>query len=282
MAFLKAIIFFDLLLMLVGCGARVSRDTVTPFDYAKVKRDKYLEQLNYNNVTHGRCDGLTFRAVLDSLKRISIYNHEYPAGKWNRDKDVCWPKDSRSEISREGYINLFHALLSRGKEETIEATDRIIAYGLPRGFVMGEGSLEYTDIKVLVPVMYELRGEASLTGSIIDEITAVSQNLEKYFTTYRAYVIAQYIYLRGRINGKISEIEYQLLKKYVELNPNDPYFLALKHRFLDGDQLEAVSLLNDDDAFPFNTLPDNTKYFSWQGAHHSLLFCLTVAILEGM
>jgi len=212
-----------------------------------------------------RCDKLTFRALASAFgNRELLEGHEYGApGQFHRDVETCYPGDSRSEISLDGYLSLAHHIWTYQDDTLLQ---RIISYGRNNGFVMGEGPIKYTNILLLVPTLYGMQSKLTLV------------DFDSLLAGYKGHIVALYIHLKGRVNGRISDLELHVLEQLVRSNENNPLYQAIYHTYLDGDQSEAISILMKD--FPPD-FPSGEAKYGWGSAPDSVVFITTVGILEG-
>jgi len=261
-------------------------DTINSIESIKVKRDFYVSLIGTNpRAITTRCDGLTFIGLYDAFgRKINIYDYEYPNGKWNRDIEPCYPDHSRSEISAEGIFGMLHSMLTR-KDRA--ALDRFTGFLEANGFRAGAGPVEYTGMLHLLPLINKVRDwtgrsfSKSNVPSLTREPTDVSKEEFPPISGYRGNVIADYLYLRGRVNGYLLGYELEILEKLCSEVPQNPIYHALYHRFTDGDQSRAIDILSGDE-FPKYALPEKSlPLFDWSDAPSAILYIYTVAIIEG-
>jgi len=271
------ILLMSVLGFISGCS-KGSKATIGDLQALTLKAAKYHELLaeNPEGVITARCDGLTFRSLGVYVNvDYPIYNHFYD-NKWHRDYKPCFVVgDSRSEISRDGFIMLFHALLDL---KDLESFKQIRDYGKAHNWIMGEGPTEYTSILLLTPILYEIINDLSL------RITDAGQNSSDAILkldTFRGNLLAMYIWLRARLNKEINAVEAQALRMLYDSNQENPLYSVLFYKFLgEGNQQRTIDLLLNQDDFPEGLLPGRVDRFNWSDAPGAILYLLTVKILK--
>ena len=269
------------LFSLAACGSHKADITGTDLQKVEARAFVYRELINTDkeSVIDARCDGLTFRSlgVYAGIK-YPLLKQEYKSGQWHRDYKPCFSVgDSRSEISRDGFIMLFLALYNA---KDLAAMNRIKAYGIKHNWIMGEGPKEYTDILILTPVLYEMIDHLSFNLAGNQEEHKSEDSLMK-LDTFRGNLLAMYIWLRGLMNGEINTAEAIALEQLYNANKNNPIYSALNFKFLGGgDQSHTIELLEDKEVFPQEKLPGRVESFNWGDAPGSILFLVTLKILK--
>lgn len=259
---------FTMILFLVCCGSHKSQRTKTPLELVQEQRDFIVTQIvnmDEADIWKHRCDKLTFKALLSAYgPRQDLSGFIYD-DQIHRDIYPCYPEESRSEVSLDPILMMLHHILSYDDKELFQ---QVYDIGMARGWIMAEGPIEYTNIFTLLPRIYEMKEKYGLVDNTYQDILA----------SYKGHIAALYIHLKGRINGSISEIEYQTLKLIYESNPRNPLYAALYHKYTDGDQSETLQILIDD--FPFNKFPEDTARYGWGSCPSSVLYIIIVGILE--
>ena len=254
--------FLIFIALLFSCAEK-PKATANPYDVLKSRRDFYVSQLSDDVYKH-RCDKLTFRGLTSAFgKREAIEEHEVEPGKFRRDVLPCFPHDSRSSISLDGYLGVLHHAITY---EDWDMVIRIQDYANRHHYIMGEGPIEYTNIIALRSVLNVLSGNASL-----DMPKDISEG-------YKGHIAANLIFLRARAFGRMSAAELFTLKRLHELSPGNPFYAALYHRYHDGDQEEAISILTSDFADEF---PIGEHLYGWGSAPDSVFFILVMGVLDG-
>lgn len=165
------------------------------------------------NITRG--DYLVFAGLGSSVGLdLPINQCEVEPGVFKRH----WlPFDSRSDISRDGYLGVLHHISAKDDKAML---DRIIKAGWKRKWTMGDrGDFDYVNIFPLVPIIYAMR-----YGSWIPTIPTIA--LGKMLTGFRAHLLAITILLELRI-GKKSMWHKWSMRRLVKANPKNPMFRAL-------------------------------------------------------
>jgi len=249
---------------LICCGSHKPHKSSSSIEILQQRKDYYVSEIDKHAIYHHRCDKLTFRGLLSAFgPRQAVEEHEIEPGKFRRDVIPCFPHDSRSSISLDGYLGVMHHAITY---EDWGMVQRIDDYARRHRYIMGEGPIEYTNILVLAPILSHLAGNHAL--GIPKDIS----------DGYRGHVAAILILLRGRTYGRLNNAELFALKKLHDLSPKNPLYAAAYHRFSDGDQTEAQSILLRDFTDSF---PETTARYGWGSAPDSVFFIVTMGIIEG-
>jgi len=169
-------------------------------------------------------DYLTFGSIADGLDILDpadqavLYNCELMPGLWRRYPNIL-PQDSRSDISRDGYMGvIFNAV---AKKDKLCIAD-IIHRGWKQRWTMGSwGNFDYVNIWPLIPLLYAAR-----YSKWIPTPPVIVPNNKKYATGYRAHLAALVVMIElmmGKKKGSHKRAAYQLVK----WNPLNPWFASL-------------------------------------------------------
>lgn len=272
----RTLIFF-ILFCLIGCGrTKKPRATTNDIDRLRDKVSRYIEYQKVIADEYGwlppKCDGLLFNslAAVSGFPVDPMKAEENLSGKWQRHPAMdCYIEQqeiygSKSEISRDMIRGLEVYLL---KQKDLAALERIKKYGEEHDWVMGKGVLSRT---YFTPVMrWQL--EALIDHLTPNVFVTYSEDPEgnSVFTKpgFEGHLHVLKIMLNGMMYGAISEVELFILRQYVLDNPSNALFQALYHKYKDGDQTEAISILFDDSLFPDSRLPqdsDRYAHYLWQ------------------
>lgn len=246
-----------LLILVTSCGTHKSHRSTSALERLQARRDAYTAQkVAYKH----RCDKLTFRALLSAFgPRQAIEEHEYVPGQFHRDVTPCYPSDSRSEISLDGYISVGHHIYTYNDREML---GRVIEYGREHKWIMGDGPTEYTNIYALVPILYKLRDTYEL-----NTYTDILQG-------YKGHVALMLLLLKARVYGYLNNLEYSVLKQIYLSNPSNPLYSAVYHRYTDGDYTEVLNILEGIEDV------SGTATWGWGSAPDVIVFITTVGIIE--
>jgi len=204
------------------------------------------------------CDGLLFNSLAAYARfPVNPLLAEESPGRWRRhpDFDQCKPgAGSQTTVSRDMFRGLFIYLL---KTQNVDAMRRIEKYGQDNGWMMGEGSDPTTTFSrtYFNPLIRnQLRRMIDKTEPIAEEVEVSSD--------YEAHLEVLKIYTESLIYGKIDEWDLNTLKYYAENYPRNALFQILYHKFTDGDQDDAISILLDESLFPADRLPTDKDRFA--------------------
>lgn len=258
------VIFF-----VVACGGEKNsaQRTVDTFPDLIARKESYLKQVKKVQDKHGwietkECDALLFTGMLMATGvDVDILAARDMEGKWYRrpDKDCSkfFFRSSliSSSISRDMLIGLMWGAWMNGRVQILRD---LYDYGKEHNWKMGDGS---PDTVYLTPnFINTLR---ILIGKD-DNIPEVWVDPMK---DHQRHVVALNIILRGEAEGNIRD-QLALLRKFKNTEPKNALFQYGYHRFTDGNQSRAISLLRD---FP-DKLPTNKNWcgrWKWERSSKS-------------
>jgi hypothetical protein len=267
-------------LLLVSCGTQKIEKSPTVADsldkQLKSKTELYLSLITSDELLFPeRCDKLTFKSLLSAAGPFQDMSAFEVAGKYSRDVVPCYPNDSKSSISRDGILAVLQDIWTHGD---LVRLNRMIAYGEAHNWVVGEGPLDYTNMALLLPIIYRMQDR--LSGKTNLEL-ASSAALDSVLSGFQGHLLANYLWLKARMEGSLNALEVSLLKSLVSANPRDPMYQALYHRFTDGDMSETYKILLDSPEFPDDHLPLETGVFGWGSEPALVAYLVALAIAEG-
>ena len=265
----------SVLALLTSCGSHKSEDTVNPLSDVQARGSFYINNLTPSIYTE-RCDKITFKALLSTEIVQDLTGFEVAPGQWQRDTQPCYPTESASTISNEGIISIMHHIWST---KDCAMVTRLYNYGMAHDWIMGAGNKADTDASVL---SFSVQDEKNLLCGNTDPTgPTLLGSIDDVLSGYKGHVLASWIWLMGRFNGKINSLEKDGLNALVNASPGDPYYLALKARFDDGDQSAAINALLGSVDFPSDSFPLEDGVFGWGSAPASIYYLITEAVLEG-
>lgn len=255
-----------LLFALAACSCAPCASQPTGQDLSAVRADRNRIVAEYDPSTIERCDFVTFAALYEAFngngRSAGVTGLEQIGGKWERHFAPCYPANSRSETTRDGYLAVLHRAWS---DQDALLIDRIIFYAEPRAWITGEGDPWVTSVADLAPLMYHMaRRPEPLTGLAVDD---------NPLHGFRGHLLALFIYLRGRVDGSVSEAERLALVELAKAEPRSPIYAALLARFSDGNQAEAIEKLL--------SMPRVVGPFGWGSAPWQVYFMVAAGIMEG-
>jgi hypothetical protein len=229
----------------------------TYLDLAKKETDSY---------------GATYTKYCDSLLWSSLYHvsggaveiDAFREGfKWYRrpSKD-CWPRFSRSSISRDQLLGLLHYILTERRADLIEGT---IQYAEDNGFVMGEGSLGATQLTVN---FLALMGRVGGALGVETKYQFYPYYLPAGVKSYHAHLQLLGILLYYRTEGRILDNHKRRIVEHYNRNNDNALAAWMYSRFVDiSAQSKVVEILLNERWFPSNRLPspaDRCSHYLWQ------------------
>lgn len=266
-----------LVLAATGCGKRSKKADPAPGS------DELLETLRpkyelYQSFVAGKqdpdgfinvqeCDSLLFSSLIGTGRLpVSVEKARDAGGAWFRRPLTyapCYPGSSGSSISRDMFLGLF---LYIWYNKRLELAEQIFSYGEANNWKMGEGDI--TRI-YLTPALQATLAEiiARLGGENHKVARALPVILTDGNRGFAAHLDVLLILLRGDMIGSISADNLKVLESHLSRNAKNGFFAYVYHKFLDGDQSQAVSVLLDPGLFPSDRLPTNQDHkepYLWQ------------------
>jgi len=231
------------------------------------------------------CDALTFKALYSAFTSPQDITGEFTAspGEYMRRVDPnCYPDESKSSISRDGIIMVLHDIWTK---QDYAGLVELIDFAEDNNFNIGEGPFDLINVAPLYPVMLDMKWtmevnlELTSTKGLYLLGMDIGDLIDKQLTGFRGHLLLSYILLAGRVDGEIGNIKLGILEDLVDKNPNNPFMLSVFHRFTDGIQTKAITILNDD--FPTADIIYDDGYRTWGSSPYNVMFCVIVGILEG-
>lgn len=270
---LKSILFLSIFLTVVGCGnsgINPKKPTANPVDVIIEKEKFYLnlirqKQDEYGFIEHSHCDSLLFSglAVVFGLQVKLQAAYDPETDRWFRTphKD-CYrndrtgqnhPRRSASTISRDMFAGLFWAIHHTG---SVVIAKRLIQYGENHNWIMGDGPVDRTYLTInFQNTLRMLAGEDPDTSNDlwVDPLK-----------DHQRHIVALNIALRGEIKGHISDQMLTLIRDFSRYHSRNALYQYILHRYTDGDQSVAISILADNVLFPLERLPNsNDRCARW-------------------
>ena len=260
-----------MLVFLLSCGYKEKKVAPsTLLEKAEQKGALIYANLN-EDIYQERCDKLTFKGMLSAYSPQDLSGFE-KEGSWSRDVIPCYPNDSVSSISMDGIMGVLHHITVT---RDIKMLDRLIVYGNAHNWIMGEGPTAYTDIKLLVPMIYEMKNSLDISKY------SISVDVKSILAGFRGHLLASYIWLSVEQDGQIGVVELATLKQLVASSPGDPMYVSLLHRVTDGDQTIALGLLLDSPTFALDKIMHVDDAFGWGSEPAPIAYLVTLAIIKG-
>lgn len=248
---IKLLIAF-VVFMISGCGKvdeKVPTNPLNPELVEKLALYKSLQpsRLDPYGWAHEKCDSALFTSLClaaGGCPDANIYDAESSEepGRWYRHKlkDCFDSGQSASDISKDMFAGLAFVLDSAAKA-------RVVDYGKAHDWIMGRGPVSRTYLTPPLRWLYTGWPVSTLPDNWLPSPINVG---------YRAHLDILSILLRARERGNAtSELELKYLKIQTERVPWNALFQAAYHKFSDGDQSAAVSILLDEKWFPKESLP---------------------------
>jgi len=251
-----------------------------PADKSKIdrlieKRDLYRDFMLAGLDDNGwhqedQCDGLTFQALLATAEPdvgTPLLAERSPGEFFRSPTFDCYPDHSRSTISRDGFLMLFHWILKNNRRDVI---DRIITYGEAHSkgpvWIMGKGQLGAIEFRPnFIATAFELRNKLGGAYTVKQEIP---QGFSTSANGYQRHLTVQHIYLRGKLRG-MTESELDIVKFAADKNPGNSVYNGIYGIYANDPSYfdRAFDTLLDPQYYPADRLPtpdDRDSYYLFQ------------------
>jgi hypothetical protein len=270
--YMLRILLVFLVLFQFSCGSHNSQTTqsMSALQQAENKAVFYKQGISDAIFASDRCDELAFRPYLTIAGITQDLSPWENNGRWyrNRSSDApCYPNYSPGTISFDGLIAVFHHIWTVKDKDML---NRYIAYSSAHYWVVGDGL--YSNQILTYPIVTHMVAKMGLINI---------PSLDDILQSYKGHLLASYIYLEGRMNGKLDEAEYQAAESLFNSNNQDPMYSALWHRFSDGIQDDTLTLLLNRPEFPATIIPTDAGVFNWGGEPAIVAYLLALSIVEG-
>jgi hypothetical protein len=236
-------------------------------DYALLMQDTYDE--NGFVLTH-ECDSLLFSALVgcDPLVPINIEAARNKDGLWSRRPvdsqgcDTCYPKHSKSTISRDMFTGLFWYIW---RHKRLDLAEQLYAQGEARDWIMGQGDpgrivLSPNLRAILAEIIYQLGGKNRPLVRAIPNVFGKD-------TGYAAHLDVLVAGLMAELQGGATQQVLDLLEHHALRQPKNALYTLMYHRYVTPNQNTATKLLLDETYFPDDRLPergDRKEAWLWQ------------------
>jgi hypothetical protein len=160
------------------------------------------------------------------------------------------------------FVGLLHYIYANKR---LDLANDLLNYGEQHAWIMGQGELSRTTFvpgmqATLAEIIFRLNGE---NHNILRSIPQVySQNVG-----FAAHLDMLAILLRGELVGAITDKETQIVEYNYRRVPGNAFYAYMYHKYADGNQSEAESILLDPNLFPPDRLPtsaDHCEPYIWQ------------------
>lgn len=247
-----------LALILSACGDKKRPiETISDTEALRQKYDTYLELAKSEVDQFGwlspKCDGLLFNSLASIAGfPVNPLDAEESPGRFRRHPDFSYCKPgglgSGSTVSRDQFRGVIPWALVNKRKDVLQ---RIHDYGMANGWIMGEGEFSRTYFNP--SIRNQLK--RALDMSEDPETTELSD--------YEAHLDVLRIWTESLISGWLFEFEVEALHNYAVRYPDNALFVAMYHKFTDGDMRQAIAiLLEREDWFPAHRLPKDTDRFT--------------------
>lgn len=236
------------LLVLTACGSAEEKhtpvDTYTQLEHLSTQYNGYMSLAPRGWAVSDECDALLFVALQQTAiaEPGPVEDAQGESGRWYRKPDLRVDSSlCSSDISRDMFMGLFVWIWHNKR---LDLAEDIWDYGRHHNWAMGVERKDGIENRT-----FFLPTTVSLLAQLIHALGGRDHS-ERYFpltyNTSRGFVshlTLLAIHLRGEMRGGITDRELQALYQIRQHMSLSPLVHALIHKYTDGDQSEATSLL---------------------------------------
>lgn len=248
------VILICILVAFCGRATHDSQDTSNPVEDLRNQHNLYLELAPRGWILTDECDALLFSSLqaVATNTPFDIERANPSPGEWNRRPDRM--DQCSSQISRDMLVGLYVYILHFNR---LDLAEDLWAYGQDHNWKMGWEKKEFETRTILTPGMVQLLAKIikHLGGRTHSEI-----NIPQIYGAepgFPSHLTMLHIYLNGRMDGRIGDDQLDTLRKILQHSPRNVLAQALYHKYTDGDQTAALSLLT---MWPNNRLPTESDW----------------------
>lgn len=204
------------------------------------------------------CDSLLYTGLLsDVLSDVKIRSAQDMEGYWHRRSKPCYPKHSKSTISRDMLLGLYWYIWQSGSKEM---ADELLVHAKRNSYVMGLGDparllMMPSGEATLAEICYRKGGKNRWFTR--HQLQAYPKNLKGY----EVHLLVQHILLRGEVVGYIDSSAYSALEHYAYKHPHNALYQAAYALYAGGIN-DVMRILLSDHLWPYNKLPTTKNYSS--------------------
>lgn len=248
----------SLLLLLTACGTPGRSD---PKATSSATADLEARYSLYHSLaprgwdSNSGCDALLFVSLLQAGlgEQGPVEQAQGSPGRWYRNDSLA--ASCSSDVSRDMFMGLFVWIW---QFKRLDVAEEIWAYGQANNWKMGEERKDFDNRAVFTPVT--IAALADLIHALGGEDHG-ERHIPRVYNVQPGFVshlTLLQLYLRGETKGGLTEGEIDVLRAIRQHMSLNPLVHALLHRYTDGDQTAATSLLLS--IWPSERLPTSTDW----------------------
>lgn len=251
---------FSILILFFSCGKKEENEPIKDISLeAKSKLYCELSKGIYEKQKYvvDECDGAGFTAlyaVACPQNKVDISVFQNKEGKMFRNpKHDCFPKNSASEFSKDHVLMSMVAWHELHRNDLANKFKKFVDKNKLK-FCEGKDVVTTTSRCILSTTLYFLLSKISHSSSNLRQENA---NLIK--DGFEGHLDVIGIWLDGKVNGGISEVQKQKIKKYAEKEQLNALYQSVAYRY-GLRSIEDVNKSFYSKRFPDDRLPTNTEY----------------------
>jgi hypothetical protein len=259
------------LLLLSSCARHGEKTSIIDLSSLREKVVIYKE-LNKTagdkyGYVHSKCDGVGFTALCKTAggcPNADIFASESRAqpGRWFRypTQDCFDTKESRTDDSNDHALMRMVYLYSTGNLDALK-NERAYLKTANGNLGRDDGSAEGLDAN-----------QFAYSGLLSKLIGPSFTSVDIIPSGYRGHLFLLYALLDAQASGQLDATTIFAIRGFIKDNPKNAIAHAILHKYLDGDQSDALTVLMDTSLFPHDRLPtsaDHCEEYLWQRDEHT-------------
>lgn len=258
-----------------GCKKHEEKEPITGEDLinstAKLYCDESQKIYDAQKYVVDECDGAGFTAlyaVACPYNSVDLKVFQNEEGKLFRNpKRDCYPTKSESEFSKD---HVLMSMIAWHELGLIDEAKKFKDFVDKNNGVFCDAKDEITKISrcIISPTLYSLLSSITKSPSVskIINLNANSEDLTFLKKGFEAHLHVLSIWLTGRVEGRISQIDKNFLGGYVNREPMNALFQAVGFRYgIVSREKVLAAFLNEH--WPNDKLPTNEQHcegYLWQ------------------
>jgi hypothetical protein len=255
-------LYFTLLLLLISCGKNKSQETTVSFPAIEQKASLYCElskpEYEAKRYVVDECDGAGFTSLYSLGCRenevdLSVFQNESGEMFRNPSKD-CYPSRSKSGFSKDHV--LMRLVAAVGQNDT-EWPKSFLEFATSNNGFFCDGIDAETKISrcLISPFLAEYLSKAK------GQNTLLAESDDAWFekSGFEAHLHVLGIWVKGKLDGFISDADTSYLKAYAEREPLNALYQSIAYRYGQATKENVVNAFGTSH-WPDNRLPSSSEH----------------------